>query len=136
MPEEEVPQEGGGGGGSFITRRIGPLPAWAWGLVAFTAFFVISSMRKKNTAQQAAQTQANSQGLQSESANAAADNLAQESWPMPANYGNGSVYTPPTAPSPPAYPGSPMIPNYPAPANTLNSASVPAPSPATAMGSS
>lgn len=140
MADDEVPIDdtGGGGsssgGGSFLTRRIGPFPMWAWGMIGFTGFFVISTMRKKNTANQAAQAQANTQGLQAESANAAADNLATESWPMPANYGGGGVTPSPTAPAAPAYPGSPMIPGYPSPSGTLQAASEPAPSPATNMG--
>ena len=138
---DEVPIEGAGGGGnsggtggSFITRKIGPFPAWAWLIIVFVGAYVYFTMKKKNTASQTAQTEANNQGLQSESANAAADNMATESWPMPSSIPNGQVTPSPTAPAPPAYPGSPMIPSYPSPATSLNDAGTPEPSPATNMG--
>jgi hypothetical protein len=119
--------------GDTLTRRIGPLPVWMWAalMVVVLVIFIKYRQKKQAAAAQAQQQNSgnNTQGLQAESANAAADNLATESWPMPTDYGDGQVSVP-TAPNAPPYPGSPMRPYWNG-ADNLNPASAPAPSPAT-----
>jgi len=112
---------------NFLTKKYGPLPGWAWGLIVAGAAYFYLSYRKKQAAAAAAAAQANSQGVSSNLGNVPVSNLTTAAQPMPIQLGDTFVTTPPvTVNSTTSVP----ITNNPPPSSTLQPPQTPAPPPA------
>lgn len=118
--------------GEALTRKVGPLPTWAWGLVVMIAALAYMTYKKKKTA---AATQA--QAANNASTNLGTtpvSNLTQQAQPMPIqlgdtfiNTGQGGGIT-----SASGSPATTLV--TPTASNSLQPASTPMASPATSMG--
>jgi len=76
-----------------LTRKYGPLPGWAWGLiVAGIAYWYL--LRRKQAAATAAANQANQQGLSSNLGSVPVSNLTTQAQPMPIQMGDTFVNVP------------------------------------------
>jgi len=49
---------GGGGGGPFYTKKVGPMPVWAWMAIAVGALLAVSTWQKNKAASTAEETAA------------------------------------------------------------------------------
>ena len=76
-----------------LTRKYGPLPGWAWGLiVAGVAYWYLQ--RRKAAALAASQAAQQSQGLSSNLGTVPVSNLTTEAQPMPIQLGDTFVNVP------------------------------------------
>lgn len=118
--------------GEAITRKYGPLPAWAWGLVVMIVAFVYLQYSKKKKQAAAQQQVANNNSTNL--GTTPVSNLTQQAQPMPIqlgdtfiNTGQGGGIT-----SASGSPATTLV--TPTASNSMNPASVPQVSPATSMG--
>lgn len=76
-----------------LTRKYGPLPGWAWGLIVIVAAYAYMrySNNKKAAAQAAAQAQ--SQGTSSDLGTVPVSNMTTAAQPMPIQLGDTFINT-------------------------------------------
>jgi hypothetical protein len=109
-----------------LTRKYGPLPGWAWGLiVAGVAYWYLVRRKKQQAAAAAAAAQA--QGLSSNLGTVPVSNLTTSAEPMPIQMGDTFVNVPQSI-SQTVTPTTPITINEP-PAQPLQPAPVPTVSP-------
>ena len=117
--------------GEALTRKYGPLPGWAWGLIIAIAAYAFLYYKKKQAAAAAAAAQ-QQQGLSSNLGTVPVSNLTTTAQPMPIQLGDTFVNTstPVTVnnPAPIVPPPPPTGTQPPAPAPPPPPAPVPTPS--------